>query len=270
MSYEQLIKDSAKTINELDKRDPFAPDNGRIKVLYAEPSGGLVDAAVFDNRKDFFMELSKWKHHSKFDFLTCSTGRMHTSYAREILAEEALKLNTDFILFIDDDMMVPKDMFPHLMKHADKADIIAPLCFQRIPPYNPVLYKLNYDTDKNGTITCHSDNITDYPINATFNPDAVGFGVVLIKTEVLKKLPKPWFFSNTALGEDIYFCLRAKQMGFKTLVDTRIKIGHMANPHCVTELDFIRYNKEHLKKLHPEEMEKHQLEMKPLVEVVNA
>ena len=214
------------------------------------------------------MELSKWKYNSNFDFLTCSTGRMLVTYARETMAEEAIKMGADFILFIDDDMLVPKDLFPHLIKHANDADIIAPLCFQRLPPYNPVLYSMSHTVDEKGTITVKTDCMKDYTINGLFYPDAVGFGVVLIKTEVLKKVAKPWFFSNTSLGEDIYFCLKAKQKGFKLLVDTRIKIGHMSSPHAVTELDYIRMNREDLKKLHPEEMEKGQMEMTPLVGVV--
>ena len=213
------------------------------------------------------MNLAKWKYNSAFDFFTVATARLQTNYARELLADEAIASSADFILFIDDDMMVPKDLFYGLIRHADSADIMAPLCFQRVPPYNPVLYTLE-EKMENGRLTLTSSVIKDYPKNGTFYADSVGFGVALIKTEVLKKVPKPWFFSNSALGEDIFFCLRAKKEGFKLLIDTRIKVGHMASPHCVTELDFIRTSgTEEGKIKHAEELSKHFSEMTPLVEV---
>ena len=242
MLYKEEIEKALVTIRNLDKEDPFKDNDNRTKVFYGEPSGGLIDCAVYDNRKDFLMEMSKWKYHSRFDFFTVSTGRMHTSYARELLADEAIRVGAEFLLFVDDDMMVPKDMFPHLMKHADEADLIAPLCFQRLHPYNPVIYKLREVRQPNGQIYIHSDTYKDYPRNQTFFTDAVGFGVVLIKTAVLKKLPKPWFFSNNNLGEDIFFCLEAKKRGFKLLVDTSIKVGHMASPRPITEIDFLKAN----------------------------
>lgn len=267
MNFKEEVERASKEIGELDKSNPFTKDNGRIKVFYGEPSGGLIDCTVYDNRKDFLMEMSKWKYHSKFDFFTVSTGRMHTSYARELLAEEALKVGADFILFIDDDMMVPKNLFPALIKHADSADIIAPLCFQRIAPYNPVVYKIKEGRQSDGRKFIYNESNKDYPRNSVFQADAVGFGVVLIKTEVLKKLPKPWFFSNQNVGEDIYFCLEAKKRGFKLLIDSTIKIGHMAAPRPITEIDFIRASgTETDKTSHAEELKKHESEMTPLVE----
>ena len=268
MNYKEEIERATKEIGELDKEDPFSKDNGRIKVFYGEPSGGLIDCVVYDNRKDFLMEMSKWKYHSKFDFFTVSTGRMHTSYARELLAEEAVRVGADFILFIDDDMMVPKDMFPALMKHADKADMIAPLCFQRLPPYNPVIYDVKEKKQPDGRMFIYTDAVRNYPRDDVFQADAVGFGVVLIKVEILKKLPKPWFFSNNMIGEDIYFCLEAKKRGFKLLIDSSIKVGHMAGPRPITELDFFRvYGTETDKDKHKDELGKHESEMTPLVEV---
>ncbi len=53
---------------------------------------------------------------------------------------------------------------------------------------------------------------------------ALGFGMVLIKKEVFQKVEKPWFwFEQTdkggTIGEDIYFCVKAFDKGFKTVLD---------------------------------------------------
>jgi hypothetical protein len=52
----------------------------------------------------------------------------------------------------------------------------------------------------------------------------VGFGMVLIRKEVFEKTPKPWFWFDTTakggtIGEDIYFCAKAFDSGFDTIVD---------------------------------------------------
>lgn len=216
-------------------------DSDKIIVFYGEPSSGLMDITAVDNRKDFLFQLAKISHHSKFRFVTGSTGRMMIQFARETMAEKALELGAKWLLFVDDDMVIPKRMFEGLMKHADKADIIAPIAFQRIEPFNPVIYRTEIKK-KDEYVYVKNTAITDYEPNSLVWPDAVGFGAVLINTDVLKKLPKPWFFSNTSIGEDIYFCQQAKANGFKILVDTSIKIGHLAPPEIITEREFALNN----------------------------
>lgn len=246
-------------VNEAIERerlyDPF--ENKKLtKVFFATPSNGQVDAICYDNLKDFIFELSEVQHHSKFKFFSATTGRMLVTFARETIAEKALELGMDWILFVDDDQILPKKMFIALARHMDKADLIAPIVFQRVHPYKPVVYKVDVNKDeKTGMIYTGTDHRIDYPINSEFEADAVGFGVVLLRTEILKKIPKPWFFSNTNLGEDIYFCVRAKQHGFKILVDSRVKVGHLGIPEPRTELDFILNNKDLLKTIHKDKLD---------------
>jgi hypothetical protein len=52
----------------------------------------------------------------------------------------------------------------------------------------------------------------------------VGFGMVLIKKEVFLAAQKPWFwFEQTdkggTIGEDIYFCAKAFDAGYQTVID---------------------------------------------------
>jgi GT2 family glycosyltransferase len=63
-----------------------------------------------------------------------------------------------------------------------------------------------------------------------FECDAIGTGCLLIKADVFKKISKPWFFygaEDRMIGEDIYFCEKAKEAGFKIWCDPNLEVGHL-------------------------------------------
>ena len=242
---EQEVKDIQNLYQEKFGSNPFE-EKDVIRVMLAEPSSGQIDIICEDNRKDFFLELGKLQSFSKFRFCTASVGRMLVGWARDALAEEALKQGIDWILFFDDDQTLPRGMFLDLAQHMSKADIIVPLICQRVAPFKPVYYSLNLTPLTDGRKELTTEHVLDYPLNSVFSPDAVGFGVVLLRTDILRKMPKPWFFSNTAIGEDIYFCYLAKQIGARIVADTRIKVGHLGHPTIITEEHFRNHNKKEL------------------------
>jgi hypothetical protein len=66
--------------------------------------------------------------------------------------------------------------------------------------------------------------------------DGIGCGVMLIKASVFKKIEFPYFYfeqlpNEKLLGEDIYFCVKAKDAGIETYVDHDLskEIGHVGN-----------------------------------------
>ena len=226
-------------------RPPVNPfdDTTKIKVMTSEPSAGLVDCQVFDNRIDFYMELARLESRSQFKFFTGNTGRMSVNYAREAMATAAIEQGMDYILMIDDDQIVPRDMFERLYKTAQAtgAGIVSPMVTQRFHPFNPVMWKHSFD-EAQKAISCTF--IEDYEPNTVVPCDAVGFGVVLIKVDVIKQVKVPRFFSNTHLGEDIYFCMKARgEAKAKIVMDTAIKVGHLRPPVLATEYDFVKAKK---------------------------
>lgn len=224
--------------------NPF-DDKTTIKVMTCEPSAGLVDCQVFDNRIDFYMETARLEARSKFKFFTGNTGRMSINYAREAMACAAVEQGMDYILMIDDDQIVPRDLFERLFNSMQKhgADIVSPMVTQRLSPFNPVMWKQSW-FDGDGKKSIYNAFITDYEPNAVVECDAVGFGVVLIKVDAIKKTKQPRFFSNTHLGEDIFFCMKAKgEAGAKIIMDTSIKVGHLRPPQIATEYDFVKGQK---------------------------
>lgn len=232
----------------MDTPNPF-DDKDTIKVMVGEPSGGLIDCQAHDNRLDFVMELARLEARSKFKFFTGNVGRTPINYAREMMAQEAVKQGMDYLFMVDDDMMIPKRCFERcydaLVKHG--ADISAPICTQRIHPYNPVLYKHTWVEKTLGVRTIKNEFISDYEPNSIVEVDGIGFGVVLISVALLRKMysfqtpGKGLFFSNNDIGEDIWFCIKARQeFKAKIVVDTSIKVGHLKHPEAATELDWVK------------------------------
>ena len=69
-----------------------------------------------------------------------------------------------------------------------------------------------------------------------FTVDYTGFGWVMIKNGVFENLEYPWFAPKMQVfesgnvqdmcGEDVSFCLDAKEAGFDIWCDPRIRVGH--------------------------------------------
>lgn len=71
----------------------------------------------------------------------------------------------------------------------------------------------------------------DYPENSLFEVDAVGFGCVMMKVQVLKDVMEKensWFNPYPGFGEDLSFCIRAKKSGYRIWCDSSIKVGHLS------------------------------------------
>lgn len=132
---------------------------------------------------------------------------------RTKLVELSLKQGATHILFLDSDMRFPSYLVEKLAKH-DK-DIVACNYATRRLPVKTVAFRdfanlsYIYSLDKNGLEEC----------------DAVGMGAMLVKAEVFRKLPYPWFqihylpSARMWAGEDMYFCQLAKAHGYKILID---------------------------------------------------
>jgi len=155
---------------------------------------------------------------------------------RQKLVMMAIKQGADYILFLDSDMRFPSYLLERMLAH-DK-DIVACNYATRRLPVKTVAFsdfaelKCIYSLDKNGLEEV----------------DAVGMGAMLIKTEIFKKLPLPWFSisylpsGNMYIGEDIYFCKLAQANGMKVYVDHDLSkdvrhIGVMEFTHDHAEID---------------------------------
>jgi GT2 family glycosyltransferase len=170
--------------------------------------------------------------------------------ARNKVVEAALENGSDFVYFIDDDMVLLLDEeqvrrrdwrdahFSRLLAH--NKDVISGLAFVRGEPYTPVIGKLDTgETDEEGKAKSHW--LRDYP-EGLIECDFIGLSCCLIKTEVFKNpaFVKPWFwftsnYGQAGCGEDVRFCNKAKLAGYKIWVDTTIKTGHLGLREMIDE-----------------------------------
>lgn len=144
---------------------------------------------------------------------------------RNILVREMYQNlgDAEWLWFIDDDHPFEPDVLLRLLDR--QVDIIQPLVSTRKPPYRPYGYK------HNGTDYV-SLEWEDLPTSGILEVDAVGTGGMLIRRKVLDALADPWFEEGQTgpehLGEDLYFCTKARAAGFKVYVDCDVRMGHMS------------------------------------------
>ena len=92
------------------------------------------------------------------------------------------------------------------------------------------------DFRKNGGVMNHETVETMDKRKKPFTVDYTGFGWTLIKKGVFENLEYPWFAPKMQVfesgkvqdmcGEDVSFCLDAKEEGFEIWCDPRIRVGH--------------------------------------------
>lgn len=216
-----------------------------VKVAIAIPNAGYTQVEAYDNRQLWAIHIGALQERSKrehvtrdgaiFEFSHFTAGRLLTPAAREALADHALSGGMDYMLMIDDDMIIPLDMFERLYEH--HVDAVAPLAFTRNAPHLAVIYECKSGWDPVANTDYFVNHFArNYPKNQLVRCDAVGFGSVLIKMDVIRKMKKPYFMSTCGTGEDILWCYNAqRQADAKIYMDTSIKLGHLSYPLVVDE-----------------------------------
>lgn len=134
---------------------------------------------------------------------------------REHLATMALNLDTEYILWLDSDIVFPATTLIRLLSHDE--DIVAANYVKRQFPSKGVAYKKIGEWHEPLSLDV-SDSLETV--------EGIGMGCMLMKTEIFNKIPKPWFEftwspeSNDVLGEDMNLCKKINQLGYKIKVDT--------------------------------------------------
>ena len=132
---------------------------------------------------------------------------------RNYIASQALKNNCEYLLMADDDMTFPANTLQKLLDTGKR--IVGVLSYSRMLPLKPTVVPV--------------DKIT----NELFECKEVGGGVLLIDTKVFKEIKQPWFdvethpFGMVKVGEDAYFCHKAREQGIKVWCLPTLQIGHL-------------------------------------------
>jgi len=161
--------------------------------------------------------------HSKIPLYLVVREAAYVHTNREEIARKILNSAATHLLFIDSDMSFKPDALDKLVAR-DRDIIGASYNYRQLPLKSTIVIQ-----DEKGNILKK-----DLP-DGTFECAAISLGFALIKTSVFKKIPHPWFFyehddkGNITCGEDVWFCRKAKEAGFKIYCDPTIEVGHIGN-----------------------------------------
>lgn len=204
-----------------------------MNILIAVPTFENIYPDTFKSIYD----LDVTGHDVDFEFVRgydCAT-------ARNRIAKIALERSVDYVLMVDNDVVLPKDALVNLLD--DPKDV----CLG---------YYAHRDTDNiyRGR-TCVCKLLTDegvryknYPLESEYTAEKIaalkakgeykirihggGMGCALIKTDVFNRTKYPWYdWANYKdggmLSEDLYFCENCRKNSIQIYTDTRVNCGHM-------------------------------------------
>jgi len=185
----------------------------RPHVAIAIPSGDVVQA-------DFALSLAGLCHETaELELSIFSNKSSIVAVARNNGVAMAQEAGVDFMLFLDSDMIFPRNALRQLLAH--DLDVVGATYAKRVPPFSAL-----------GTA------IQDQPADAApglIEMSRLPTGCLLIRMAVFAKLAKPYFrfgvdeARGDILGEDYMFCDRVREAGMRVWCDGALsrELGHI-------------------------------------------
>jgi hypothetical protein len=150
---------------------------------------------------------------------------MEIGEARCLIAKHALDLGAKYLFFLDDDTAPPYDAVRRLVFALEQAGddfMVAGGIYanKHSYPTEPMVFKADGDGP-----------FWRWKYGEVFECASIGTGCMLIKTEVFKHLPEPWFKTvsecptdqgevhKVEITDDLYFCKKVRDAGFRLLAD---------------------------------------------------
>jgi glycosyltransferase involved in cell wall biosynthesis len=187
------------------------------RILIAVPTARYIEPATFKAIYD--QKISK-DYEVNFQYFY----GYNVDQVRNLIASWAVN-GYDYLWAVDSDISFASDTLQRLIDH--DRDVVSAVYRQRIPGQTVVeLYRNN---DRGGVTNINWNEIKGQGL---VEIQACGFGCVLIKSEVLKSIGYPQFQYHSALdhndtvSEDVDFCRKATNKGFRIWADTNILCDH--------------------------------------------
>lgn len=181
------------------------------------------------------------------------TERVLIDDARNMLVESFLKSDTEWLFWMDSDMVFPKETLVSLFKVVEEknARMATGIYYQRKGLNYPVLWsrgeELEESGEKTGVMSVRAKTnkyvgtfiFPDRNKKEPFKVHASGFGCVLVHRSVFEVLPRPWFqFIKGVCSEDFYFFINAQEAGYELWADPTLDLGHLGDAPIITKHDF--------------------------------
>jgi 2-polyprenyl-3-methyl-5-hydroxy-6-metoxy-1,4-benzoquinol methylase len=209
------------------------PAPRRERIFIGIPCYGPVAPEVLEDFMLFAYALGR--RYPEYDFFLGVKPKSEQFRARNTIVEGALGMGCDWLLQIDDDMVIctvrqttVSDQYQFLRAMlAHQKDVLGVLYWQRHGACAPVLmYRLPEST---GYRFLRPDEIT----NSLQPVDVAGGGCMLVNMRIFEKIGAPWFAPEHDYGTDVQLCRKAQEAGFEVWADTSIELGHVREERAV-------------------------------------
>lgn len=204
-----------------------------MKILIAVPTF----ETIFPDTYKGIWDLDKAGHEVLFEFIR----GYDVATARNKIANKAIELKTDYVLMVDNDVVLPQDALVNL------TDDLRDVCLG---------YYAHRDTDniyRGRTCVCkvydeRGVKYFNYPLESEYTAQEMaehrkngekkirihggGMGCAFIKTDVFRRLKYPWYDwinydDGYMLSEDLHFCELCRKAQIPIYTDARVGCGHM-------------------------------------------
>lgn len=205
----------------LEKSMPVAaPVVPTKKILVAIPTARNIEAETFKSIYDLEVPTG---YQLDFQYFY----GYNIDQVRNLIADWIVR-GYDYLFSVDSDIAFPPDTLKRLLAH--DRDMVTGLYIQRKPGQHILEV---YEHNAQGGVS----NIPYEKIKGRGLVEiaSCGFGCVLVKGEVMRAIPYPHFKYHSAIdhrntiSEDVDFCKKALDRGFKIWADTDIQCRHIGS-----------------------------------------
>lgn len=205
-----------------------------MKILIAVPTYENIYPDTF---KSIF-DLDRADHDVSFEFVR----GYDVANARNRICQITLEQGFDYVLMVDNDVVIPKDALTILVDDLESEGRVkgtaVGYCLRRAK---------NAENSSNKT-TAFRFGSRGYSMDDAYTAKELqdlceqgkykirlrgsGLACALVHKSMFTRLKYPWFkwqiYDNGAhLSEDLYFCTKMRELAVPIYVDTRVKCGHM-------------------------------------------
>ena len=172
--------------------------------------------------------------------------------ARNTIAQNAVKEGFDRVLWLDSDMVPPWNTINVLNRTMDTGkDFVTAMYYRRRPPAYPVVCdKVDWKVHDSGVVETNAHSYINYELCEVFEIEGSGFGCCMTSAALLKDMVEKYgvpFTPLMGMGEDLAFCWRARQQGWKLWCDSHVECGHVGL-HVYDFSDYYKAMEEYRKK----------------------
>lgn len=163
--------------------------------------------------------------HYKLAVYTSNTSLIDKM--REVLADEVLTTDPDYVLWIDADQLYPMETMVKLVKSVDEGHLVVGGLTPDKHTGKPMVYRFLNDCG-----SCAQDKHFEVG-RGLVKVDAMGFGGIMMAADVLNKVKAPRFprtwdeAMQSFVGEDFGFFNKCRQVGIDVWADTDLHYSHM-------------------------------------------